>query len=285
METRSVDSPVPEKLVQWKLNKDQKILQGDNAYRTLIFAANGTLARRHGQRAQRKSLIEQGMPKEDVDALDLSFPHPKFEYNISDCLDTVVIDEAHQIKNDNTHINVAVRWLGGPSTFYLCMTGTIMLNGAADLEGYLRLLEPPDAPKAWSNRLQLIDWGLDLKQPNPFALDIDHPGAVLQKTQRALMDCILKERETVVQGMMLRKTFADMVICRTYSSCVPPWSAKTVAESLPQHSAMLIETSLIPAHQRIDDNLWDSLRGRLVVTDRHQAKVVVQHVAPPSIDF
>ncbi|KAI9876566.1 MAG: hypothetical protein M1830_006198 [Pleopsidium flavum] len=149
----------------------------------IIITTYGTLAYRHGVRAQYHWRVRHGQwNKTAAKKHEQDYDHVWPE-GIAGQFDTVVLDEAHIIKNAGTDVHTAVRWLD--AGFHLFLSATPLLAGARDFAGFLKLIEPSNSEELWSAD-SLNAMGLDDEEVNSLHLEEYHPGNILCATIRSI---------------------------------------------------------------------------------------------------
>jgi len=168
-------------IIDKNLTKNHSLFNGSpEDARVVIITTYGTLTHRHGVRAQYQWRCTHGRWNKEAAKKYSKDYDELWRSGIARCFDTIILDEAHFIKNIETDINTAVSWLEAP--FHLFLSATLLLAGAKDFSGYLRFIEPANAAALWSAE-NLANWDLD-EEVNPFALEEDHPGSILCLTTR-----------------------------------------------------------------------------------------------------
>ncbi|KAI9872234.1 MAG: hypothetical protein M1830_001879 [Pleopsidium flavum] len=185
------------------LKKNSFLFSGspDNA-QSLIITSYGTLAARHGVKAQFHWRTVSGQ----WNAVNATRKNKEYDNiwpsGLGQLFNTVVLDEAHSIKNEDTDINTAVSWLD--SDFHLFLSATPLLAGSKDFGGFLKIIEPHDADQLWTPQ-NLSNLGLS-KDVNLYTLDEDHSGAILCVIMHAAREFVFKFGiSPPVQGSRLRK--------------------------------------------------------------------------------
>ena len=232
--------------------------------KVIVITAPHTLAQRHGPRAQTTWRRKKRYSKKFVDdhkgQYDAEWPD-----GLVDRFDTVVLDEAHSIKNEDTEINLTISWLH--ADFHIFLSATPLLAGARDFKGFLALIEPRNAAELWSSE-SLTAMGLDA-DVNPFVLPPDHPGCILRATLKACNTFIFKYDITpTVAGYRMRKVWELCLIRRTYASHVPFSNQLTIGDALPKVHTSVYETAFNPAEQLQYDAIALELMPKLVRKDQ-----------------
>lgn len=124
------------------------------------------------------------MAKKEYQCFDEKWPG-----GLADCFDTIVLNEAHLIKNCETEVHGTIVWL--KAHFHLCMTATPLIGEPWDFAGYLHLLQPSSA-EAWWKPQQPSNWELG-HTVNPYELKLTHPGQKLCLTVKAAEEFIFAE--------------------------------------------------------------------------------------------
>jgi SNF2 family DNA or RNA helicase len=161
--------------IEGRLSRYDAIFDGseENGNKVVITSL-ATPVKRHGPNALvgfRTS--EQGFSK--IDAGKIYFDlDDNWDYNLSNCFDIVIIDEAHVIKNPETASHLTVTWIKAP--FTLLATASVLPNSIQDFAGYIRFIENDNT--LWQHE-NLHALGVE-KNVNPFLLPDDHPAVVLQ---------------------------------------------------------------------------------------------------------
>lgn len=162
----------------------------------------------------------------------------KWPGGLAKCFDTIILDEAHLVKNMETEVHGTIAWLKG--RFHLCITATPLITGPHDFAGYLNLLEPSNANELWAPE-NLSSWKIG-KGVNPYELPVSQSGRKLCLTLQAAQNWIFDhDIPGHVAGSRLRQIWKECLIRRTYASKIPSDDGPTIGESLPRISASVIE--------------------------------------------
>ena len=230
----------------------------------IIITSPHTLAKRHGPRAQSSWRRQNGRDAAYIERYKDMYD-PSWNTGLAKMFDTVVLDEAHAIKNEDTELNITMDWLD--ADFYIFLSATPLLSGIRDYRGFLKLIEPKNAAELWHpNNLEAMHLVRDV---NPYLLRHDHPGAILRATLRAADTFIFKTGiSAAIGGYRLRDIWAASLIRRTYVSRVPYSNPLTIGEHLPKVHATIYETSFSPVEQTQYDSIATDFLSRLVYTDK-----------------
>lgn len=209
-----------------KLTQDHHIFDGAKERNwVLVFTTYQTLASRNGPSQQVKWLKAQKKSRDDIKAggakVDKAWPgclYGKFR--------TVVMDEAHSIRNLDSQQATAAHWLS-PS-FNLLLTATPSYNSIEDFKGLLPFILKPSNDRLWN------DLGVD-RNTNPFTLDDDDPRAVLRLSRDSVNRFIWKDNALVggAVGHHLGKIWQRCMLRRCLSSRIPFDGGIMIGDSIP----------------------------------------------------
>ncbi|KAM5480548.1 hypothetical protein McanMca71_002413 [Microsporum canis] len=199
------------------LDKKHPIFDGTKQRRRCIVVTSyQSFSSRHGPtslgRWRRKEL---GLKLVEIQKLSKT-SDKRWPENLCDLFGTVVLDEAHLVKNRETQTASVVLWL--EPKFYLLLTATPISNRIEDFLGYAPLIFNDSG--AWS--LEGLEKLGAQKATNPFELANDHPAIVLRYTELAIKKYIYGEDVyPTVAGYRLGKNFEGCLIKRSFASCIP----------------------------------------------------------------
>ena len=117
--------------------------------RSIIITTYETLISHHEVRAQQNWCVfwehwNVNAAKQIKQEYDISWSG-----GLNNCFDTVVLNEAHLIKNSTTETLRAVQWI--QSDFHLMLTATPLLAETKNFSDYLKLIESVNAEQLWSS--------------------------------------------------------------------------------------------------------------------------------------
>lgn len=192
--------------------------------RIVVLTSYQTLNHRHGPPAVKAWASANNVTINE----NLIVPPADFPFALRGCFRTLVLDEAHSIRNPMSSQTRAVSWLDAEN--HVLLTATLIYNSKEDLRGYMPFLF--QTPSLWSN----TDWedlGIST-DTNVFDLPRDHPGARLCCTVEAVERYILNpEVPNHVAGDRLRCLLGHFLIRRTLSSHMPFDSPQAIGADIP----------------------------------------------------
>ncbi|KAL2801674.1 P-loop containing nucleoside triphosphate hydrolase protein [Aspergillus granulosus] len=231
--------PVQVKVLK-KLTSTSPWLNSEQAHHGVVITSFQTLAQRHGPAAR------------DAWRDGHSTPWPG---NLEGIFDTLVIDEAHALRNRNTAQWTAVSWVD--ADWNILATGTPMFNSAKDFGGLYPFLFAKHNQLLWSGVAQTV---------NPFSLPADDPKIHLCLTPSAVDKWILQDNlDNVTRGLRMRQVWKSLIIRRTLSSSV---GGKRIGNNIPptQYRMVFVRYSV---EERVQyDKWWKQLRRNLFVKTR-----------------
>lgn len=211
--------------IEGKLSADHEIFDGSAVNgRTIVITTYQTLNSRHGPAAVKTWLTKTHTAfQEPILSVPSQFPH-----DLRGCFHTVILDEAHTLRNAASNQSRAVRWLS--ASFHLLLSATLIYNSIEDFRGYMPFLFP--TPSLWAT----ADWQalkIDGKT-NVFDLPHDHPAKELCCTVEAVEKYILNPSvPPAVAGSRLRTVLAELMIRRTLLSRIPFDSDIAIGADIP----------------------------------------------------
>lgn len=136
----------------------------------IVVSSYPTFAERHGPKAQRDWLVkEQGYSRADANAAQFEC-HSDCPTTLVKCFGIVLMDEAHALKDDKTHANLAIQWIKAQK--HAMATVTLVPNGYKDFSGFLSFIESPEADTWWSaENCRRMDF--NPRKSNPFEVAFD----------------------------------------------------------------------------------------------------------------
>ena len=132
---------------------------------------------RHGSQVLAAWRLSQGHDEAFVQEYSKEYD-PAWPQGLGDLWDTVIIDESHCLKNENSEIHLALQWLN--ADFHVFLSATPLVSGA-DWAGNLRLTEPKE--NLWSAEI-LERFGVTTTV-NPYFLPDNYAAVCLRFTMRA----------------------------------------------------------------------------------------------------
>lgn len=137
-DSRAGATPVPCEVID-VLTRNHRAFSGSNQYnKTVIITSYHTLSQRNGPSRQAEWLIKE---KNDITVNPKDPPiHQNSDWprRLSGLFHTMVLDEAHQVRNLTTYQSVALR--GAQADFTLLLTATPLFNSVDDFKGYMPFL-------------------------------------------------------------------------------------------------------------------------------------------------
>lgn len=143
---------------------------------TIIITSPETLRASHGPGALHYYRVAHKGWSDENAKVSMNQQDQTWERDLCGLFDTIVIDEAHSIKNPDSAINTTISWL--KPTFTVMATATVLPNGIKDCEGFVKLIEPRE--DLWTPE-NLMKWGVS-SDINPYELPDEHPATRLQLT-------------------------------------------------------------------------------------------------------
>lgn len=219
---------------------------------TLILTSYQTLTVRHGRTTLLKGLksyIQQHEPQlsmserneeaerllEDLDAE----PCASLSQNLRGCFERVIIDEAHEVRNQLTQASWTIQSLR--AKFHILLTATPFLNSIEDVSGLMRILRPNEE-ELWGAqnlaRIGIIDGNgtneeqeLAVMNFNPWKLSDSDPGHDLRWTSISLRRHVFAQRITMAEkGALMRGIFKECILKRGYPSKI---DGRRIGDELP----------------------------------------------------
>lgn len=138
------------KRINAKLTKDHPLFSGqreDNA-NAIILTSYQTFAGRHGPAALRAWRRSNAGPGRSVDKSLWTVPDRGWPNDLRGCFRAVFLDEAHIAKNEESHMNIAVRWID--CDFNVLTTATPLHSSLYDFTGFYVLSNPEEMPASYS---------------------------------------------------------------------------------------------------------------------------------------
>lgn len=221
-----------ETVIQGRLNSDHWLFPGAlETKRIVVVTSYGAIVRRHGPRAQHEWKVLQGGWEEENAGDRYGQYDDEWPSGLAGLFETVVLDEAHLIKNVKTEVNGTIPWLQTP--FHLFLTAAPLLAGARDAGGYIALMEEADTDWYW--RPDLLEWWQVSRDFNPYVLLEKHPATKMCLTLRAAQTYIFSyDTPGATQGTYLCQIWKDCMIRRTFASTIPLPTGGTISSELLQ---------------------------------------------------
>jgi SNF2 family DNA or RNA helicase len=223
--------------------------------RTLIVTSYQTMTARHGRKSIKQSIkvllqtqrpdltsVERNKEAERMlqDA-DSTSPLPLLPQNLRQCFERVILDEAHEVRNQETQNSWTIQNLRAQNNILL--TATPFINTVEDIAGLVKILRP-DEDELWRKenlkKLGVIltdDTGqeqetIDPDCFNPWTLDDpSEPGYDLRWTSISLRHHIFSQKSTLAEkGAVMRPIFKEFILKRGYPSKV---DGKRIGDELP----------------------------------------------------
>lgn len=190
------------KVVDGVLTKESTLFNGSKeSGMCIVISTVTTFASRHGPSALKAARLEDSLWTPERIKKDMFIQDVAWVHDLRGCFRQVAIDEAHQIKNIETHAHASVYWLA-PDHIVLA-TASILPNSIDDFRGYMSFIDMENRG-LWSDE-SLKKLGVDASC-NPFLLDDDHPAAVLRLTSEASEEFITgPDADKVRAGAYLQK--------------------------------------------------------------------------------
>jgi SNF2 family DNA or RNA helicase len=224
-------------VIKTKLDVDNELFDRSPVRgRTVIITSYATWNARHGLAARQNWFREKSKKKTSQSGSKIKWPG-----DLSEKFSTVVLDEAHQLRNPESETHRAIQWL--KPDFYLLLTATPFYNALQDFRGYVPLLFKQ--PSSYTAK-HLADLGLSEKS-NVFSPDIDPAAHHLRFTEEAMNKFVLATNvDSEKAGMWLRSVLPELMIRRTLSSCIPFDTGKQIGSDIPPSQRKVIEVKFHP---------------------------------------
>jgi hypothetical protein len=222
-------------IIDGRLSASHKVFNGKPVNgRTVIITSYQTLNSRHGPAAVKTWLMNKRIEfQEPILSVPAEFPH-----DLRGCFATVVLDEAHTLRNAASNQSRAVTWLC--ANFHLLLSATLIFNSIEDFRGYMPFLFT--IPSLWST----ADWkalGIN-SNTDVFGLPDHHPGKSLCCTVEAVEKYILLPSVAPpTAGSRLRTVLAELMIRRTLLSRIPFDSAISIGADIPPLQRKVIDVT------------------------------------------
>ena len=183
--------------------------------------------------------------------------------------DTVILDEAHIIKNLKTQSNTAISWL---QLWYICLTETMLLAGVKNWADYYKLLQQHFAERLWA-LFMLAKWDLT-DDCNSYDLSADHSAVSLQLTLTAAKRFIYSYHlNAVTAGARLEMIWCYTVLRHTHAFKISFSAEKTIEDNLSKIHSVVLKTEFFISEQNLYKSQTESLLHKLIYSDQQTKKL------------
>jgi hypothetical protein len=247
-----------------------ELFNGDRANaRVVVISTYGTIASRHGPSALRKwrertyraTFEAKGSVHQPVDWFEV--PDRKWPRDLSGRWHSILLDEAHHVRNNDSLAHIAIKFMDCPFTV-LC-SATPLFTGIRDNFGLAALIEPRPV---LNFPIRTPDGATFKKNDDPFEVADDHPAAVLRLTSASFAAFVLSLEDSVEQGRRLEQIWSQYLICRRYTSSCPIGSTQNViGQALPRCESIVLDLNNPPTAQAVYDTFAEAFLKKLMATD------------------
>jgi SNF2 family DNA or RNA helicase len=234
-------------IISGPLTSKHELFDGDiSRANHIILTTYDTFRSRHGPPAYEKWRRTLGKKAKKNPSLSNMENWPG---NLKGLFNDVLLDEGHTVRNHESGLSTAIRWL--KAKFHLIISATIFYNSIMDFKGYVGLIVPPDADSVWDNSDALTALGITATT-NPFLLTDDHPAAFLKLTHRAMNKYVFTSNVTVtVASVQLRKLLPHLMVRRTLRSSVECNGKHIIiGASIPPSQTQVISVDFSPLEKK-----------------------------------
>ena len=230
----------------------------ESTAKSIVISSYSTFAERHGPSKQKRWRRNEGMSALQAEKL-LNIPDQQWEFNLSDCFENMICDEAQHLKDPTSAMSVAAQWV--QAKFHVLASATPIPNGINDWLGYMKFIEPLDAETKWSLE-NLARWGCD-EHTDPFFLA--GPGAALCFMYRAVKDFVVRSTiDHTTQGRRLNHLWKHTMVRRNLASRIPFNNGPRIGEQLPQVKAALIKCHYTQSEVKAYQDTYKQLESQLI---------------------
>jgi hypothetical protein len=205
-----------------KLTRTHNIFTGPKPMTNIVISSYFTMAVRHGQKKQRVWQVKNNFGFWDANTPDPAWPGCM--YGQFSCL---VLDEAHQICNNDTRQWRTAYWMRAPMN--LLLTATPSFNTVDDLRALMPFLLNPENEKFWNGIKVPEDY-------DPFVQnDPSHECYKLQFTLRGLDRWIWNnpKHQGAIVGFLLKAIWMKCVVRRQVTSRLPIHTGEQIGKNIP----------------------------------------------------
>lgn len=281
------------------LTKTHPIFSEHNVERTLIVSTYQTFRQRHSVAIHERTSRDQfGKPSAQREATDSG----DWAGNLEGKFQTVIMDEAHEIKDERADVSATIRSLQTP--FHIMLTATPIPNGIDDWKGYVEFIKPSDMSDDSMDPEQVRKMKLPKhikpRDFNPFHEDLvsrEHPAAWIRFTMRAAQEHIFSTSVSdEIKGINLHSIWKSCLMRRTNSSMIPFNTGRKISDDIPRVHAVNIQCKLgardgektvyEQAREELQAGLVNKKGKKLSWSLRHQRKLILLSTATylPKLD-
>jgi hypothetical protein len=244
------------------LTRKSKYFDGKERRASVVIVTSyQSLNMRHGPSELCTWLIEEKGMTELAAKSMANTPHPDWPGHLGGLFPTVILDEAHTMRNLSALCTQTALWMD--PQFYICLTATPLFNSVHDFQGLQTFILKKDSDDLW-NAENLKSWGVT-EDVNPFDLDIEHPAACLCLTRRAMSKWIWGRDVTrYTAGLRLRKAWQMCLLRRTLYSSIPFKGGKMIGEDIPPCKHRVVKARFTREEKALYDKLTPPLYRKLV---------------------
>jgi hypothetical protein len=205
----------------------------------VIITTLGILKSRNGPRSLAEYRRQKMKWTQEAATAMFQIPDTKWEHDLGEAFELVVIDEAHLVKNPDTAAHATVAWL--KASFHILVTASVLPSGIPDWEGFQKFI---DINRNLWDPTNLARLGVTMAC-NPYTLPDDHPACELRMTTRAAETYVTNPTvPRALAGFYLGKIWRKCLIRRTYESKDPrDPMGPLISGSLPRLEIRRIECS------------------------------------------
>ena len=252
------------RIVESFKNSDD-LFSGDKwTSQVVVISTYSVIASHHGPNALQK--WRKGQLGKGVKLNPKLFKVPKrsWEHDLQYYWHTIILDEAHNVRNPNCLASIAV--VNIDCRFNILVSATPLFSGIRDNFGLLKIIQPIFK---LSYPVSGPDGTMFSKNDNPFDLPDDHPAAIFRLTAGSFSAFVLNLTDSVKQGRRLEAIWQHCLLYRRYTSCCPIDSGKNeIGGALPRCETIILDLELPPPAQKVYDHFSEGFLKKLMATNQ-----------------
>ena len=246
-------------LTRARLTRQHQVFTEDESSKCIIITSSYTLNARHESSAQRvwrtDEKVSQATINEQFHQVDLTW-----SFSLKKCIETLIIDEAHFVKNEITSIACVVKWL--ETSFTILIIVTSLINHARDFSDLINLIQ---FREVWTEQtLTAIQITVDI---NSFDYDVEHDNLEVKRLQ-----CTVKVYEKFVMHSDISsitaehrifQIWAQCLIRRTYSSRISFKIDRMIDSTISSVQTITLKSAFTFDEQQVYESLYEASIKRI----------------------